>query len=45
MNKRIIPGDGDPCPRCLQPTEIREHIEITEREMRRRTITRAGSVA
>ena len=21
----VVPGNGDPCPRCRQPTEIREH--------------------
>lgn len=31
----IIPGAGDPCPRCGQPTEIREHARITDRERRR----------
>jgi hypothetical protein len=23
-----VDGDGDPCPRCKQPTEIREHASI-----------------
>jgi hypothetical protein len=31
----VIPGEGDPCPRCGQPTEIREHPRITDRERRR----------
>ena len=26
---KVIPGDGDLCPRCGQPTEIREHTEVT----------------
>jgi hypothetical protein len=30
----VIPGWGDPCPRCCQPTEIREHPEITEKHLR-----------
>jgi len=30
----VVPGDGDPCPRCCQPTEIREHPEITEKCLR-----------
>jgi hypothetical protein len=34
-NIRIVPGDGDPCPRCGRPTEIREHVSITERELGR----------
>jgi hypothetical protein len=29
-----VPGWGDPCPRCCQPTEIREHPEITEKHLR-----------
>jgi hypothetical protein len=29
-----VPGWGDPCPRCCQPTEIREHPEITEKHRR-----------
>jgi hypothetical protein len=32
---RIVPGDGDPCPRCGQPTQIREHKVINERELTR----------
>jgi hypothetical protein len=27
----ILPGDGDPCPECSMPTEIREHVAITEK--------------
>lgn len=27
----VIPGDGDPCPRCGRPTQIREHKEILQR--------------
>jgi len=34
-NIRIVPGDGDPCPRCGQPTQIREHKVINERELAR----------
>jgi hypothetical protein len=30
----VVPGRGDPCPRCCQPTEIREHPEITEKHLR-----------
>jgi len=26
---RVVGHDGDPCHRCGQPTEVREHIEIT----------------
>ena len=33
---RIVVGEnGDPCPRCGKPTEIREHRAITEKELRR----------
>jgi hypothetical protein len=34
-NRQIVDGEGDPCPRCGQPTEIREHKAITEKELRR----------
>jgi hypothetical protein len=34
-NIRIVPGDGDPCPRCGQPTQVREHKAIAERELAR----------
>jgi hypothetical protein len=30
----VVPGWGDPCPRCCQPTEIREHPAITEKHLR-----------
>jgi len=33
-NYRIIPGAGDICPRCKQATQIREHIEITAKQLR-----------
>jgi hypothetical protein len=29
----IVPGDGDSCPRCNQPTEIREHDAIREKHL------------
>lgn len=32
---RVIGREGTPCPRCGQPTEVRVHTEITERERRR----------
>jgi hypothetical protein len=32
---RIVPGDGDPCPRCGQPTQIREHKAVADRELAR----------
>jgi hypothetical protein len=31
----VVAGAGDPCPRCGQPTEIREHACISNRELRR----------
>jgi hypothetical protein len=34
-NFKIIPGNGDLCPRCGEPTEIREHISIGARELRK----------
>jgi hypothetical protein len=30
----IIPGDGDPCPRCNRPTQIHEHAEIMKKMLR-----------
>lgn len=29
----VIGDDGDPCPRCEMPTQIRQHIEITEKHL------------
>jgi hypothetical protein len=29
----VIEGDGDPCPRCGLPTEIREHAAITDKHL------------
>lgn len=33
-NYKIVGSDGDPCPRCGQPTQIREHKTIRPRELR-----------
>jgi transposase len=43
-NKRylIVAGDGDPCPRCGKPTQIREHDAITAKHL---ALFRAGSTA
>jgi hypothetical protein len=30
----IVPSLGDPCPRCCQPTQIREHEAVLERHLR-----------
>ena len=30
----VVPGMGDPCPRCCRPTQIREHAAITEKHLR-----------
>jgi len=30
----VIPGDGDPCPRCRQPMQIREYDAIDEQQLR-----------
>ena len=30
----VIGNDGDPCPRCGEPTQIREHGELRERHRR-----------
>jgi hypothetical protein len=31
---RVVGHDGMPCPRCGEPTEIREHTEITKQHLR-----------
>lgn len=31
----IVPGDGDPCPRCHLPTEIREHAKALREKVDR----------
>ena len=31
----VVPGRGDPCPRCGRATEIRQHRCISARELRR----------
>jgi hypothetical protein len=30
----VIPGDGDPCPRCGVPMEIREHNGVGDKQLR-----------
>jgi len=30
----IIPGDGDPCPRCGKPMQVREYDGIGETQLR-----------
>ena len=30
----VVPGKGDPCPRCGRPTQIREHGVITDKHRR-----------
>jgi len=29
----LVEGIGDECPRCGEPTEIREHVAITEKQL------------
>jgi hypothetical protein len=31
INRPLVAGP--PCPRCGQPTEVREHVEVTSREL------------
>ena len=31
----VIPGDGDPCPRCGNPMQIREYADLNEKQERR----------
>jgi hypothetical protein len=30
----VIPGDGDPCPRCGKPMQIREYDGVDEKQVR-----------
>jgi hypothetical protein len=32
----VIPGDGDPCPRCGVPMEIHEHNSVGDKQLRQR---------
>lgn len=34
IRHKVVGHDGDPCPRCKRPTEIREHIELRDRQLR-----------
>jgi hypothetical protein len=35
MKHRVITDEiGDPCPRCRQPTEVREHITVNAKHLR-----------
>jgi len=36
----VIPGDGDPCPRCGVPMQIREHNAVSEKQLRQSYYTR-----
>ena len=35
MSHLVVPGRGDPCPRCGRATEIRQHTRIGPTELRR----------
>jgi hypothetical protein len=30
----VVPGDGDPCPRCGKPMQIREYDGVDEKHVR-----------
>ena len=32
---RIVAGDGDPCPRCDVPMQIREYSNLTDKHLHR----------
>jgi hypothetical protein len=34
----VIPGDGDPCPRCGNPMQIREYAALNEKQERRASL-------
>jgi hypothetical protein len=34
-NRMLVPGDGDPCPRCGMAMQIYEHPQVTKHERRR----------
>jgi hypothetical protein len=31
----VVPGDGDPCPRCGVPMQIREYSNLTDKHLHR----------
>jgi hypothetical protein len=31
----VVPGDGDPCPRCSVPMQIREYGDLTVKHLHR----------
>ena len=31
----VVPGDGDPCPRCGVPMQIREYSNLTDNDLHR----------
>jgi hypothetical protein len=31
----VVPGDGDPCPRCDMPMQIREYSNLTDKHSHR----------
>jgi len=33
-HRKTVPGQGDPCPRCGMPTEIREHDGLRDKHLR-----------
>ena len=32
---RVVPGEGDPCPRCGVPMQIREYNNLTDKHLHR----------
>ena len=36
----VIPGDGDPCPRCGAPMQIREYDDCERKQMSQQFFTR-----
>ena len=36
----VIPGDGDACPRCGQPMQIRQYDVMDEEQLRQSSYTR-----
>jgi hypothetical protein len=42
---RIVPGDGDPCPRCGVPMQIREYSNLTAKHLHPPIFIPAGFAA
>jgi len=35
LSRPVVPGEGDPCPRCRVPMQIREYSNLTDKHLHR----------